>query len=308
MHLLIPFASCDDPACQHVLQDLRLPNLQYLLQRLAPQTLARSPDAVALPHEQVLAMALGLDPRAPPWAALRAHELGLPGAIGQGWAFVTPCHWVLGQSQVILGDPQALQLDDTESRAFMRAMQSYFAEDGLTLHFDQPTRWLVAGAGLEALACASPERVIGRDVAAWLPTSAALRRLQNEMQMLLYTHALNEARAQRGATTVNSFWLSGSGALGAVPPAPPKEVLMPTTLMQAAVRADWSAWAAAWRKIDDEELARLRAALEAGDATIDLTLCGEEGAAHYMNAPRSAWTRLQQWFVRPQVSEILGKL
>lgn len=308
MHLLIPFASNDDPACREVLRTLHLPTLQTLLQRLTPEAVPLAPDAVALPHEQVLATALGLNPLAPPWAALRAHELGLPDAAVQGWAFVTPCHWVLGQSQVILGDPQALALGEDESRAFMQAMQPYFAGDGLTLHYDEPTRWLVQGEVFRNLTCASPERAIGRDVSPWLPASAPLRRLQNEMQMLLYTHALNDARADRGAMVVNSFWLSGSGMLSAPPSTDRPEPRTPPGLMQAAVRADWAAWAQAWEQLDADALTALRAALETGELALRLTLCGEERALSYTNAPRPVWVRLKQLITRPKASEILGKL
>ena len=111
-------------------------------------------------------------------------------------------------------DPQALALAEEESRALLAAMQPYFAEDGITLHYEQPLRWLVQGEPLRGQFGSAPDRVIGRDVAPWLPASPLLRRLQNEMQMLLYTHAVNDARSARGALPVNSFWLHGTGAAG----------------------------------------------------------------------------------------------
>ena len=55
---------------------------------------------------------------------------------------------------------------------------------------------------------------MGRDVQHLLqgdPWPAPLNRLQIEMQMLLYTHADNEARNQRGWPSVNSFWVHGVG-------------------------------------------------------------------------------------------------
>src|SRR5437763_1159979 len=61
-----------------------------------------------------------------------------------------------------------------------------------------------------------PDRVIGRVVDPWLPRSdraKTVRRLQQEMQMLLYTHDVNEERTRRGLPAVNSFWVSGTGAL-----------------------------------------------------------------------------------------------
>jgi hypothetical protein len=63
---------------------------------------------------------------------------------------------------------------------------------------------------------ASLDRVVGRVIDGWMPRAGeakALRRLQQEMQMLLYTHPVNEERARGGLLPVNSFWASGTGAL-----------------------------------------------------------------------------------------------
>jgi hypothetical protein len=69
----------------------------------------------------------------------------------------------------------------------------------------------------DGLPTASLDRVIGRNIDRWLPDTAParlLRRLQNEVQMVLHTHALNDEReAARPMPTVNSVWLSGCGRL-----------------------------------------------------------------------------------------------
>ena len=158
------------------------------------------------------------------------------------------------------------------------------------------------GSVLRGVVGAAPERVIGRDVAAWLPPSPLLRRLQNEMQMLLYTHAVSERRAERGALAVNSFWLSGCGVLAALP-TPTQELTVLDALTQPAVHADWAAWARAWQALD-EELAPLQAALAAGQ-DVTLTLCSELVARRYTPAPRSAWRRLLQRFRPQSLSDIL---
>jgi hypothetical protein len=181
-------------------------------------------------------------------------------------------------------------------------MRPYFAEDGITLHYEQPLRWLARGEALRGLVTASPERVTGRDVAPWLPASALLRRLQNEMQMLLYTHAVTEARAQRGALPVNSFWLSGSGALPTAPTAVP-DLQVLDALTPAAIAADWGAWARAWQALD-EQLAPLQRALDAGQP-LTLTLCSELTARHYRPAPRGLLARLRARFRPTRLSDIL---
>ncbi len=303
MHLLIPHALSDDEAARTPLRELQLPQLQKLLQQLAPQTPLQLPEHSPLAaHEQLLAAARGLDPQAPAWAALRAHELQLPGAGTGAWGYLTPVHWEVGQARVSLRDPQELDLREDESRALLAAMSPFFAEDGLTLHYEQPLRWLAQGEALRGLLSAAPERVIGRNVEPWLPSSPLLRRLQNEMQMLLYTHAVTDARAERRALAVNSFWLSGCGALAAVP-APAQNLTVLDALVQPALRGDWAAWAGAWHALD-AQLAPLAAALDAGQ-DVTLTLCSELQARRYTPAPRSVWTRLVQRFKPQQPSDIL---
>jgi hypothetical protein len=303
MHVLIPHALSEDPAAREPLRTLQLPHLQVLLQQLSPRLLLQLPDhSPTSAHEQMLAAARNLDPQAPAWAALRAHELGLPGAGNEAWGYLTPAHWEIGQARVSLRDPQALDLRDDESRGLLAAMAPFFAEDGLALHYERPLRWLVSGEPLRGAVLAAPERVIGRDVAPWLPASPLLRRLQNEMQMLLYTHAVSEARAERGALAVNSFWLSGCGALAAAP-APTQDLTVLEDLGHPAVRGDWAGWARAWQGLD-AQLAPLKAALDAGQE-VTLTLCSELVARRYAPAPRSAWQRLLQRFRPQQLSDIL---
>jgi hypothetical protein len=310
MHLLIPFAASADPASRQVWRGLQLPQLQQLLRHLQPLPQDDTPttDALVLPHERLHAAELGLAPQAPAWAALRARQLALPGAAGEGWAVLTPSHWQVGQAQVTLLAPEELALTDEESRALLAAMQPYFAEDGITLFFDSPTRWLARGEVFRGLATASPERAIGRDVAPWLPASPVLRRLQNEMQMLLYTHAVNEARTARRALAVNSFWISGSGALPDTLPAPTRPLVVPQGLMQAALRGDWPAWGRAWEQLDATDMTALRAALDAGAPQLQLTLCSEQRVLSYATAAPGLWRRISSLFGPETLSNLPNKL
>ncbi len=303
MHVLIPYALSDDAAAREALRTLQLPRLQALLSRLSPHTAAElPPDSPVAAHEHVHAGLLGLAPQAPAWAALRAHELGLEGAERDAWAFITPSHWELGQARVTLRDPQALDLRPDESQALLAAMQPYFDEDGILLHYEQPLRWLAQGEPLRGLVSATPQRVIGRDVAPWLPASPLLRRLQNEMQMLLYTHAVTAARSERGALAVNSFWLSGSGALAEAPGRPPPLQVL-EALTPAARQGDWAAWAQAWAVLD-AQLQPLQQALDAGQ-DVRLTLCSELTARHYTPTARGLLARLRARIRPARLSEIL---
>jgi hypothetical protein len=164
----------------------------------------------------------------------------------------------------------------------------------------------------KALATASLDRVAGRRVDGWMPDSAAasgLRRLQSEMQMLLYTHPVNEARSQQGLLPVNSFWLHGSGALAALPTAhagsaPPQVI---TTLRAPALAEDWAAWAQAWQALDAGSLTALRAELTAGRPA-RLTLCGERQAQSWVSQPQAIWQKIINK-IRPQpLSSLIEQL
>jgi hypothetical protein len=78
--------------------------------------------------------------------------------------------------------------------------------------------------------------------------------------------------------TVNSFWVSGTGALPAATAPHQRGGLQITHyLRDAALLQDWAAWASAWRQIDERECVRLVAALDRGEQ-VALTLCGERNA------------------------------
>jgi hypothetical protein len=212
---------------------------------------------------------------------------------GSGIGLMTPTHWAVGSDQITLLDPDLLQLGEAESRELLAAVRPLFSSEGWTLHWGTATRWYAQHPSLAGLRTASLDRVIGRSVDRWMPQDAQarlLRRLQSEVQMLLYQHPVNEAREARGALAVNSFWLSGCGAAPAGP-AGPDDLQVATQLRTPALADDWAAWCSAWREIDAQPV---RALLEQAErrTTAVLTLCGERLARRYEAAPASWWHTL----------------
>ena len=199
-----------------------------------------------------------------------------------------------------------------ESQSLLAAMQPYFAEDGISLHFDQAGRWLACGEVFKGLATASLERVAGRDIAHWLPSAPgamALQRLQSEMQMLLYQHPVNDARAARGVPAVNSFWVSGTGDLPELPApsAMPAAPVVVTRLRDAALSEDWPAWVQAWQTLDATECRTLLAALDRGESS-QLTLCGERNAQRFSTRLKPLLTRFISIFGTKPPSTVLEQL
>ena len=308
MHLLIPFAHCPSPPCVEVQKTLALPNLAQLLQTLTLiATDSADADTLSPPHERALALAHRLaTPAQPladgqlPWGAWHALQAGLVPADAAPvdvahWAVITPAQWAVQTNHITMSDPQALQLAEADSRALLAAMAPYFSGDGIRLVYDTPTRWLASGEVFRGLATASVDRVVGRHVDDWLPKSDAakpLRRLQQEMQMLLYTHPLTEARASQGLPAVNSFWVSGTGPAPAInTPATAPAPVCPNTLRDAAVQENWAAWGEAWQQIDAGHCAdALRALAQAEPVT--LSLCGEKSSQRFESRPVGLLDRL----------------
>jgi len=311
-HLLIPFAAGSAEACRAAMATLRLPQLQRLLALLRPTTLdAGDEKSLSPPHERALARHYGLasaDGQIP-WAALHAG----PAAADQAWAFITPCHWQVMTDHIVMARPDTLGLEEAESRAILAAMRPFFEEDGMALDYATPTRWLARGDIFRGLPSASLDRVVSnvgnRNVDEWMPPTAQggpLRRLQSEMQMLLYTHPVNDARAERGLAPINSFWVSGTGALPN-PPAQRPAPTVPQALLHAAQQEDWAGWARAWQQIDKDECGALLAALEQRQP-VQLSLCGERHAQSFAFSRRSFSQKVTSFFSRPRISSVLEAL
>ena len=186
-----------------------LPQLDGLLKRLqVSDTLTCDEGAPDTPFERALARAHGL-PGAPgqvPWAAFETGTVGTP------CAWLRPCHWQLGMDHVTLLAPEQLALSEAESRALLAAVQPLLEEDGLTLQYQRPDAWLAQGELLRGLTTWSMARAAQQpltrealSLAATPAQSAHLRRLQNELQMLLYTHPVNDAREQARRWPVNAL-------------------------------------------------------------------------------------------------------
>ncbi|MFY9478907.1 MAG: hypothetical protein WAQ08_14775 [Aquabacterium sp.] len=294
-----------------------LPVLQSLLARLTEQQWLHGDEyQLAAPHERLLANAVGwpggeaaappqqatantadaatsntdTQPAQAPWAALWAHLDGLPAKPDEAWGLLTPSHWLMGRDHLTLLHPDELALSEAESRTLFDAVRPLFESEGWQLTWGAPLRWYVQHPSLAALPSASLDRVIGRNPDLWMPNhpqARLLRRLQNEVQMLLYQHPVNDARDARRALSVNSFWLSGTGtpaeqadktAHNTGDTAWPNWPLhLADAPRQALLRGDLPAWQAAWQALDAGPLRQLSQALDAG-RPVRLTLCGERHA------------------------------
>jgi hypothetical protein len=325
-----------------VLAKAELPNLRAWLaqaRRVDVQVDAVQEPLLATlspPHERAWALAAGWPAQdgCLPWAARAAAEQGLLAtqvktvaaldgqdthasvaltASSSGWAFITLCNWHVSNGQVTLGDPAYLQIDEATDATLFKAMQSFFAEDGIALHPYKPGQWLAQSPLLVDLPTASLDRVIGRNIDPWLvgshvaadalsPAAKLLRRLQNEMQMLLYTHPVNDGRS----LIINSFWVHGTGALPSETNKPAQqEPAVIHTLRQSALQQDLIGWLEACQHVDMHVIAPMLARVAAGEPQ-RLVLCGEHEFHVYDSAAPSLWQRLRTRFAPTSLDTVLA--
>ncbi len=286
MHLIVPFAAASSDAARAALDALATPALDAWLAQCDEVARDDGDETTPeTPHERALARAIGwrVAEDAPlPWAARAARADGID--IGSAaWGLLTPTHWRVGADAIHLADPRALALDEVASRALFDAVRPLFESIGFTMAWGAPLRWYASHALLATLRTASLDRVIGRNVDRWLPRqpeAKLVRRLQNEVQMLLHTHPINAKREAAGALPVNSFWLSGCGAYQ---PGETVSVQVDDRLAAPALAEDWPAWSAAWTALD--------ASMLPTRPLQRLTLCGERSAVSFERAERRWWQR-----------------
>ncbi len=312
MHLLIPYAASHAEGCRAALATLQLPKLQKLLTQLSAQAPDRADElSWSPPHERALARSLGLpvtDGQIP-WAALEAQKCPSLTTLNGAWAFVTLCNWQATAHEVTLRQLPMHELSATESDTLLAAMQPFFAQDGITLYPFETGRWLAHGPVFNGLPSASPDRVLGRNLSPWMPTAAQagdLIRLVSEMQMLLYTHPVNDARDARGALAVNAIWFSGTGAL-ANPIHQPRPPTVLPTLRAAALQDDWAGWASAWQALDALEIKALLDTHSRGQP-VQITLCGERHAQSWHSQPQGLRQKIRQLFSSPPIHSQLEQL
>jgi hypothetical protein len=291
VHLIVPFAAPGSDAGRDALARLRTPALDALL--FGWRETARDsdePTSLHAPHERALARAFGWrveGDAALPWAARAARADGIePGTAA--WGLLTPVHWRVGTDAIHLAAPQALALGEDASRALFEAVRPLFDGEGFIFAWGAPLRWYAAHADFAALRTASLERAVGRNVDRWLPAqreARLVRRLQNEVQMLLHEHPINREREAAGALPVNSFWLSGCGPWQ---PEAAHDAMVDERLARPAQDEDWDAWTAAWRTLD--------ATLLPTRPLDRLTLCGERTALTLERVERRWWQRAAQAF------------
>ncbi|MEP7156848.1 MAG: hypothetical protein ABI905_13805 [Betaproteobacteria bacterium] len=191
------------------LQSLIQPPVVPALERLLARADRRA--GVALDAATWLGERWGVSVPYPIAALVAAHD-GLQTGEG-GWMFAEPVHMAADRDAVKLF-PGRLELTGQESQEMITSLNAHFSTDGLEFFSPVPGRWYVRCDRDEIPATVSPEVARLAPLSENQPKSHGKlnwRALQNEAQMLLFSHPVNAAREAAGKNTVNGVWFWGGG-------------------------------------------------------------------------------------------------
>lgn len=149
-----------------------------------------------------------------PVAPLTLLASGIDESAGY-WMRADPVSLSINQRGAEMTDPARLDVTAEEADQLVAALNHQFSEDGLVFRAAAPGSWLVKVPEPALATFSALDAVYGRNVGGFLPGgegAAYWHRLINEIQMLLYAHPVNDARASRNQLLINSVWLWGGGA------------------------------------------------------------------------------------------------
>lgn len=134
------------------------------------------------------------------------------------WLRVEPLQMVPDRDTLVLIPPQDLAITDTESKALIEAFNAHFEQDRVQLEYGSPTDWYLRIAQPIDIQTVPLEKAAYQSVNERYPQGNAAtywHQLMNEVQMLFYTHPVNEARREKGWPEINSIWIWGEGQISA---------------------------------------------------------------------------------------------
>lgn len=149
-----------------------------------------------------------------PGAAPITLAYDMPEAQAGFWLRADPVLLQPSIDNLILLPANHLAITQAESDALIQSLNHHFVEDGMTFYAPTPDRWYVHCTVSPQIDFTALEEVVGRQIDVFLPAGEEAllwHRYLNEIQMLFYTHPVNEARALARQPLISSVWFWGGG-------------------------------------------------------------------------------------------------
>jgi hypothetical protein len=201
VHIVIPDLFLPQQLATYASGDLCLPALEKMLARAQVSTLRL--DSL----EAWLCDTFSVEAIAP----LTLQADGVPPGDAY-WLRADPVGISMQRDQMVLQGN--IELSEAEATQLCASLNTHFAEDGLCFVAPHPQRWYLQLAHQPDIKTYPLFHVVGADMYTHLPFGAdALHwhSVLNEIQMLFYEHAVNQARASSGKPAINAVWLWGGG-------------------------------------------------------------------------------------------------
>jgi len=213
LELILPFSIPPSGLENDLLKAMQTPALARLIASAKRIPLRNiDPFSKALVHEYLLADQLhGPHECDPPVTLNRMRDMGLQPTEGR-WFTLQPVHIHIARDHLVLTDQRRLDISEQESRVLFSIAKTAADEAGMTLLYGDALTWFLRADTWADLTTASADAACGHNVDIWMPDgehARAWRKLQNEIQMLWFTHSLNDEREALGKKVINSVWLSG---------------------------------------------------------------------------------------------------
>nr|AFI78562.1 signal peptide protein [uncultured bacterium ws633F6] len=151
-----------------------------------------------------------------PVAALEGLAQGASDQRDSFWFRADPVNLQEDQNYLMMSYPSEMNLDLEEAESLAYSVNQHFAEDGWSIVVADARRWYLKLDKPADIQTTAAWRAVGKDVFNLMPVGNNSRQWHSwlmELQMLFYSHPVNEARGAQGLTAVSGLWLWGGGEL-----------------------------------------------------------------------------------------------
>jgi hypothetical protein len=131
------------------------------------------------------------------------------------WMFATPVNMQLGRDSYFLTDPASTLISNEQSMALIESLNTHFAGLGFYFYLAEDI-WFLGLDKDPDITTTHIELVKNQDIGPYLAQGEGTlqwNKLQNEIQMLLFSHPVNQMREAQGLPVINSLWCYGLGSV-----------------------------------------------------------------------------------------------
>lgn len=132
------------------------------------------------------------------------------------WLCIDPVQMVPDRDTLVMFPPESLAISDSEREQLKQAFNRHFSADGVQIQSGVSGRWYLSLPQKVDIQTIALEQACYRNLHGLFPSGHAAaywRSLMNEVQMLFFSHPVNQARRDNGQAEINSIWLWGEGKL-----------------------------------------------------------------------------------------------